>query len=120
MTEEILTVVISLLAIYGLSCLVMKIVVRLCSPDRGQKAFVVIPITDIAQITDRIMWGKLRFDPAFQKDQVEFAVVDCGLESPEAAVLKRYCDRESIFCCKAEELRRYIGDSICNDGRDDV
>ena len=115
MTEEILTIAVSLLAVYGLSCIVMKIVVRLTSSYRGEKAFVIIPITDMSQITDRIMWGKLRFDPTFQKNQVEFVVVDCGLERAQSSVLKRYCDGEGIAFCKDDCLMDFMHDSICKE-----
>ena len=66
MTEEILTVVISLLAVYGLCGLCMRIVTWLTC-TKTEKSFAVIPITDLSQLTDRIMWAKLKFEPFFGK-----------------------------------------------------
>ena len=118
MTEEIIKVAISLLAVYGLSCIVMRIVEGLMS-CKDESSFVIVPITDLSQITDRIMWAKLRFEPMFKKNSVKLLVVDCGLDSSQSAVLERYCRKEGLVFCLASGCQKVILDNVCKaDGND--
>ena len=112
MTEEIITVAISLLAVYGLSCIVMRIVEGLMS-CKDESSFVIVPITDLSQITDRIMWAKLK------KNSVKLLVVDCGLDSSQSAVLERYCRKEGLVFCLVSGCQKVILDNVCKaDGND--
>ncbi len=119
MTEEILTFVISLLAVYGLCGLCMRIVTWLTC-TKTEKSFAVIPITDLSQLTDRIMWAKLKFEPSFGKRSVEILVADCGLCKSESAVLERYCRGEGLCFCKVGNCGKAIYDNICKESPDDV
>ena len=87
---------------------------------KTEKSFAVIPITDLSQLTDRIMWAKLKFEPSFGKRSVEILVADCGLCKSESAVLERYCRGEGLCFCKVGNCGKAIYDNICKESPDDV
>lgn len=113
MTQNILFGICLLLALYGLSCVVWRIIVWLTSPKRGDNCFVVVPITNISQLQDGLMSAEFRSESLGVCRFKKIVAVNFGLDDSARKKFERYCQTEDILYCNGDELSDLIHGDIC-------
>ncbi len=113
MTQNILFGIGLLFAIYGISMVILKIVIWLTTPKNNDKCLIIVPITDVAQIQDRMLSAELRSELLGSTHFKKIIAVNCGLEGVEYKKFIKYCEYENILYCELKDLSEYVCQDVC-------